>query len=114
MNKVLIYSTPNDAPKIKLTKSQIDALRKAKLWPHDSHGVAYCSIGKPFSPGRPTWTDDEVALFINAGIRPSLPHKSGNEGEKVHRIREKLLRGYQRAGKSFRSRLKDRVHSELE
>jgi hypothetical protein len=94
MNKVLIYSTPNDAPKIQLTKSQIDALRKARLWPHDSHGVAYCCIGKPFSPGQPTWTDDEVALFINAGIRPSLPHKSGNEGEKVHRIREKPFLGW--------------------
>jgi hypothetical protein len=97
MNKVLIYSTPNDAPKIKLTKSQIDALRKANLWPHDSYGVAYCSIGKPFSPGRSTWTDDEVALFINRR-HSSLPRKSGNEGEKVHRIREKLLRGYQPGG----------------
>lgn len=99
MNKVLTYATPNDAPNIKLTKSQIDALRKAKLWPHDSHGVAYASIGKPFSPGRPTWSDDEIALFISSGIRPSLPHNPGKEGKKVYRISEMLLRGYQPGGK---------------
>lgn len=102
MNKVLTYSTVNDAPKIKLMKSQIEALTKAKLWPHDSHGVAYSSIGKPFRPSRPSWTDDEVALFINSGIPPSLPHDPGNEGEKVHWIREKLLRGCQPGAKSSR------------
>jgi hypothetical protein len=45
MNTVLTYATLNDAPKIKLTKSQIEALRRAKLWPQDRHGVAYYSIG---------------------------------------------------------------------
>jgi hypothetical protein len=33
MRKILSYTTPNEGPNIKLTKGQIQALRKANLWP---------------------------------------------------------------------------------
>jgi hypothetical protein len=39
MRKVLSYSTPNEGANIKLTKSQIQALRKANLWPRDRDGA---------------------------------------------------------------------------
>jgi hypothetical protein len=48
MGKVLSYATPNDGPNLRLTKSQIQVLRKANLWPRDREGALYFSIGKPF------------------------------------------------------------------
>jgi hypothetical protein len=46
MEKVLSYSTPNESPNIKFTKSQIQALRKAMLWPRDRDGAACFWTGK--------------------------------------------------------------------
>ena len=44
----LTYFTLPNGQKIKLTKSQINALKKAKRWPHDKPGQPYASTGKPF------------------------------------------------------------------
>jgi hypothetical protein len=71
--KILSYTTPNEGPNIKLTKSQIRALRKANLWPHDREAAPYFSTGKPFRPGQPTWTDAEIQSFI-ASRTPPLPY----------------------------------------
>jgi hypothetical protein len=73
MRKVLSYSTPNESPNIKLTKSQIQALRKANLWPRDRDGVPYFSTGKPFRSGQPTWTDSEIQSFIATRTHPLPP-----------------------------------------
>jgi hypothetical protein len=73
MRKILSYTTPNEGPNIKLTRSQIQALRKANLWPHDRKGELYGSIGKPFRPGQPTWTDSEIQSFIATRTHPSPP-----------------------------------------
>jgi hypothetical protein len=76
MRKILSYATPDEGPNIKLTKSQIQALRKANLWPHDREGAPYFSTGKPFRPGQPTWTDAEIQSFIAFRTHPS-PHAIG-------------------------------------
>ena len=71
MEKILSYCTPNDSPNIRLTKSQIQALKRANLWPRDRDGTLYCSIRKPFRPGQPTWTDAEIQSFIASRRKPS-------------------------------------------
>jgi hypothetical protein len=73
MEKLLSYSTPNESPNIKLTKSQIQALRSAKLWPRDRDGAPYFSTGKRFRSGQPTWTDSQIQSFIATRMRPSPP-----------------------------------------
>ena len=71
MEKILSYCTPNDSPNIRLTKSQIQALKRANLWPRDRDGTLYCSIRKPFRPGQPTWTDSQIRSFIASLAAPS-------------------------------------------
>jgi hypothetical protein len=71
MSKILSYSTPSEGANIKLTKSQIRALRKANLWPCDRDAAPYFSTGKPFRPGQPTWTDAEIQSFIDSRTHPS-------------------------------------------
>ena len=71
MSKVSSYCTPNESPNIKLTKSQIQALRKANLWPRDRDKAPYFSIGKPFRSGQPPWTDADIQSFIANRTNPS-------------------------------------------
>jgi hypothetical protein len=66
MEKILTYTTPNVSINIRLTKRQIQALKKANLCPCDRDGEAYRSIGKPFRPGEPTWTDAQIQSFVSS------------------------------------------------
>ena len=73
MEKILTFCTPNHSANIRLTKRQMQALKKATLWPRDHGGALYGSIGKPFHLGQPTWSDAEIQSFIASRTHPSQP-----------------------------------------
>lgn len=69
--KVVTYSSPTHRTMhVRLTKRQASQLRKAGLWPKDHVGIDYCQVYRGLSDGEPTWSNEQIADFIDENRNP--------------------------------------------